>query len=383
MVYYMQNKLTGQELYMLKRFEVENFKGFKDRLIFDLQAREYEFNKNLISNGIVNKGIIYGKNGIGKSNLGIALFDIVLHLTDKERLPVQYLSNYINLDSDKPYAEFKYTFIFGNDEVVYEYKKKEAYYLIEESLTINNSQVLYYNYFDKKDNFVDKSLIGNLQIELLDNKLSIIKYIYRNTPTNQDSPLYKMMIFVENMLWYRGLSDGNAYCGFSNGGTLLVEGLYSSGKKEEFKKFLADNDLHYELEWRTNNGLHELMAKFPTGKKAPFVSIASTGTMSLFLYFFWSITAFNKISFLFIDEFDAFFHYESAENIVLRLNANKNFQTLLTSHNTYLMQNKLTRPDCCYIMTQNKITSLFNSTSKEIREAHNLEKMYINGAFNE
>ena len=222
---------------MLKRFEVENFKGFKDRLVFDLQAREYEFNKNLISNGIVNKGIIYGKNGIGKSNLGIALFDIVLHLTDKERFPVQYLSNYINLDSDKSFAEFKYTFIFEDDEVIYEYKKREAYYLIEESLTINNSQVLFYNYFDKKDNFVDKSLIGNLQIELLDNKLSIIKYIYRNTPTNQDSPLYKMMIFVENMLWYRGLSDGNAYCGFSNGGTILVEGLYSSGKKEEFKKF--------------------------------------------------------------------------------------------------------------------------------------------------
>ena len=61
----------------------------------------------------------------------------------------------------------------------------------------------------------------------------------------------------------------------------------------------------------------------------------------------------------------------------------KNFQTLLTSHNTYLMQNKLTRPDCCYIMTENRINSLFNSTDKEIREAHNLEKMYINGAFNE
>ncbi len=379
----MKNNKTGQELYMLKRFEVENFKGFKDRLIFDLQAREYEFNKNLISNGIVNKGIIYGKNGIGKSNLGIALFDIVLHLTDKERFPAQYLSNYLNLDSEKTFAEFKYTFLFGDDEVVYEYKKKEAYFLIEESFTINNNKVLFYNYFDKKNNFVDKSLIGNLQIELLDNKLSVIKYIYRNTPTNQESPLYKMMIFIENMLWYRGLSDGNAYCGFSNGGTLLVEGLYSSGKKEEFKKFLADNDMYYDLEWRTNNGLHELMAKYPTGKKAPFISIASTGTMSLFLYFFWSITAFNKISFLFIDEFDAFFHYEAAENIVLRLNANKNFQTLLTSHNTYLMQNKLTRPDCCYIMTQNKITSLFNSTSKEIREAHNLEKMYINGAFNE
>lgn len=379
----MENKLTRKEIYMLKRFEVENFKGFKERLIFDLQAREYEFNKNLVVNGIVNKGIIYGKNGIGKSNLGIALFDIVLHLTDKERMNPIYLTEYLNLDSEKPYAEFKYIFMLGDDEVIYEYKKKDAYYLIEESLTINNSRVLFYNYFEKKENFVDKNLVGNLQIELLDNKLSIIKYIYRNTPTNQESPLYKMMIFVENMLWYRGLSEGNTYCGFSNGATILVEGLYNSGKKEEFQKFLADNGLYYNLEWQLANGVHELMAVFPTKKKAPFMSIASTGTKSLFLYFFWSVAAFNKISFLFIDEFDAFFHYESAENIVLRLNANKNFQTLLTSHNTYLMQNKLTRPDCCYIMTQNKITSLFNSTKKEIREAHNLEKMYINGAFNE
>lgn len=369
---------------MLRKFEVENFKGFKDRIVFDLQAREYEFNKNLVINGIVNKGIIYGKNGIGKSNLGIAIFDIVLHLTDKERMPIQYLANYLNLDSLKEYAEFKYDFIFGNDEIIYEYKKRDPYYLIEEKLTINGKLALLYNYFDKSNNYIDEqSLVGNLQVELLDNKLSIIKYIYRNTPTNQESPLYKMMVFVDNMLWYRGLSDGNAYCGFSNGATTLTEGLYESGKKQEFQKFLEENDLHYELEWRNNNGIHELMAKFPTGKKAPFLSIASTGTRSLFLYFFWSVLAFNKISFLFIDEFDAFFHYESAEKIVLSLNGNKNFQTLLTSHNTYLMQNKLTRPDCCYIMTQNKITSLFNATSKEIREAHNLEKMYINGAFNE
>lgn len=379
----MKNKLFRFGIDMLKRFEVENFKGFKDRLVFDLTAREYEFNKNLVVNSIVNKGIIYGKNGIGKSNLGIALFDIVLHLTDKERMPLQYLSNYLNLDSDKEYAEFKYCFVFDDDEVVYEYKKRDSFYLIDEKLTINNKEVLYYNYFDKKNNFIDNDLVGNLKIELLDNRLSVLKYIYRNTPTNLKSLLYKMMIFVENMLWYRGLSDGNAYCGFSNGGAALVERLYESGKKDEFEKFLADNDLHYNLEWRNNNGVHELMAKFPTGKKTSFVSIASTGTMSLFLYFIWSITAFDKISFLFIDEFDAFFHYESAENIVLRLNKNKNFQTLLTSYNTYLMQNKLTRPDCCYIMTTNRISSLFNSTDKEIREAHNLEKMYINGAFNE
>lgn len=367
---------------MLKRFEVKNFKGFKDTLVFDLSAREYEFNKNLVNNGIVNKAIVYGKNGIGKSNLGIALFDIIMHLTDKERMPGQYLMNYINLESNDRFAHFKYTFQFDDDVVEYSYTKRDPFYLIAEDISINGEKKLSYNYFDKKANFIDKSLSGDLKDELLDNKLSIVKYIYRNTPTNPDSLIYKMMNFVENMLWYRGLSDGNAFCGFTNGGATLVEGLYESGKKDEFQQFLAENGMNYKLSWLMNNGVPVLMADFPNGKKAPFISLASTGTMSLFLFFFWNV-AFNKISFLFIDEFDAFFHYESAENIVLRLNKRKNFQTILTTHNTYLMQNKLTRPDCCFIMTNNKITNLFNSTKKEIREAHNLEKMYINGAFSE
>ena len=151
-----------------------------------------------------------------------------------------------------------------------------------------------------------------------------------------------------------------------------------------FKRFDKEHPGRHSLRFLNNNGIHELMATYDEGKKmAPFVLLASTGTMALFLFYIWSISAFDKISFLFIDEFDAFFHFESAENIVKRLNKAKQFQTILTSHNTYLMQNQLTRPDCCYIMTENRITSLFNSTDKELREAHNLEKMYVNGVFNE
>ena len=368
---------------MLKRFEVQNFKGFKDKFVFDLTAREYAFNKNLVVDGIVNKAIVYGKNGIGKSNLGIGLFDIVLHLTDKERIPTHYLRNYINLESDEEYATFTYYFHFDEDEIIYSYKKKDPYYLISESLKINNKDVLNYNYFDRINNYVDKEFVGDLKIELIDNKLSIIKYVYRNLPLDSESPIVKMMTFVDNMLWYRGLSEGNAYCGFTNGIASLVEAIYSYGKKEEFEKFLRENGIDYKLSWLLVNGNYELMVDFPSNKRTPFLTIASTGTMSLLLYYYWSIISFKKISLLFIDEFDAFFHYESAENIIMKLNKNKKFQTILTSHNTYLMQNKLTRPDCCFIMTKNKITNLYDSTDKEIREAHNLEKMYINGAFNE
>ena len=125
------------------------------------------------------------------------------------------------------------------------------------------------------------------------------------------------------------------------------------------------------------------MAVFGEDKRVPFTAVASTGTNALYLLYAWSVYAFKNISLLFIDEFDAFFHYESAESVVKQLNEYTDFQTILTTHNTYLMQNRLTRPDCCYLMSKNKISNLYDATDKEIREAHNLEKMYINGAFAE
>lgn len=368
---------------MLKRFEVENFKGFQDRLILDLNARDYIFNKDIVKDGIVNKGLIYGQNASGKSNLGIALFDIVLHSSDKKQLPLKYLSNYLNLNSAKEYAEFKYVFQFDNDEITYIYHKKDPFNLIDERLFINDKLVLNYSYFNKDNNFIDKEISRNLKIELNDNKLSVLKFIYRNTPTRPTSPFNKMMSFINKMLWYRSASDNNEYSGFTNGLLFMFDDLYYSNKLDDYEKFLKENNIEYKFEWENTNGMHELYVVFPKNKKVPFLSIASKGTKSLFLYFYWKTIAFNKLSFLFIDDFDAFLRNEIAENILIDLNKNSNFQTLLTSHNTYLMQNKLTRPDCCFIMNKSKISSLSNLTQKEIREAHNLEKMYLNGAFNE
>ena len=365
---------------MLSKFIVKNFKGF-DELVLDFSASNYLFNQNLVNNGLVKKAIVYGKNGIGKSSLGIALFDIVSHLTDKEKMPLLYTQNYKNLNNVEENVQFTYIFKFENDIVQYFYEKSNQDYLIKESLKINDKLIIDYDYFNPLNQFVDKSVIGNLNISLVDNKLSVLKYIYRNTPTNSIPMITKMLQFCENMLWYRSLSDGNNYAGFTNGGASLEEKLYESGKIVEFQQFLKKNELNYDLQFESVNGNHELYAYFNNRKnKAKFTSIASTGTMALFLFYIWEITAFNKISFLFIDEFDAFLHYEASEEVVKLLNGT-NFQTILTTHNTDLMTNKLTRPDCCYIMTRNKISNLSKATTRELREGHNLEKLYKSGEF--
>lgn len=367
---------------MLKRFECQNFKGFKDNLVFDLTCGNYNFNKEITKNGIVNKALVYGKNDSGKSNLGIAIFDIVSHLTDKQRMPFQYIANYLCLSSSDDKALFKYVFAFSNDEIVYEYAKTSYDNLIYEKIEYNGKVILDYHYFDNNKQFIDDSVKKNLNIYLIDNKISVVKYIYRNTISNEDSPITKIVQFVEGMLWYRSLSDGNNYAGFTNGATSLDEALYLNGQIKNFEQFLNKQEIFYKLDFgQTING-HQLLIDFENGRKAPFSSVVSTGTQTLYLFFYWK-QFMNKLTFLFIDEFDAFLHFEAAESLINYLNGFYNCQTVLTTHNTYLMCNKITRPDCCYLINNNTIKPLSVCTSKDIREGHNLEKMYIGGVFNE
>ena len=84
---------------------------------------------------------------------------------------------------------------------------------------------------------------------------------------------------------------------------------------------------------------------------------------------------------MFIDEFDAFYHHDLSAMVVERLKET-GVQFILTTHNTSIISNDLLRPDCYFLMNKKKIQSLSKSTEKELREAHNIEKMYKAGAFN-
>ena len=76
--------MVMEAIIMLKLFEVSGFKNFKDPVRLDFSdVRDYKFNTQCVSSGLISKAVIYGKNSVGKSNFGLALFDIVSHLSSK------------------------------------------------------------------------------------------------------------------------------------------------------------------------------------------------------------------------------------------------------------------------------------------------------------
>lgn len=91
---------------------------------------------------------------------------------------------------------------------------------------------------------------------------------------------------------------------------------------------------------------------------------------------------YGKSIIVFIDEFDAFYHYELSESVQKRLRRISDVQVFTTTHNTDLMSNDLLRPDCYFLLENNSINAISELTEKELRQAHNLQKMYKAGAFN-
>lgn len=367
---------------MLKKFSVENFKGFKDKITLDIGTpSNYSFNSEIIENGCITKGIIYGINSCGKSNLGLAIFDIITHLTEKQKLLGSY-DFYLNMSGRKSFAEFEYTFVFDGHEVVYKYSKMDVNSLKSESLSIDGKEVIFFDFLTR-DGFTLLEGSDTLNASIRnESPISRVKYVNSNSilSDNVQNQVFKKFIdFVERMLLFYSL-DSRGYEGFMNGSESIAEGIVNSGKVKDFQEFLKENGIDYELYGCEVDGRKAIYCHFDN-KDADFFKIASTGTRSLALFYYWYIRM-EKASFVFIDEFDAFYHYELSESVQKRLRRISDVQVFTTTHNTDLMSNDLLRPDCYFLLENNGINAISELTEKELRQSHNLQKMYKAGAFN-
>jgi len=364
---------------MLVEFRVKNFKNFKEELILKLDnTKNYEFNSKAIKKGLVNTAIVYGKNASGKSNLGVAILDISANITDKEKGIRNIGRPFVNLESNEN-ATFFYKFKINDSYLIYEYEKDNDQNLVKEELFIDCKK---YVYFDHRKNVGSIEFQGaeTLKTDLSKVNLAFVKYIRSNAilKDNETNRVFNKFIdFVDNMLMFSSLQR-NHYQGFKIGRDNITSGILKKNKVKEFQEFLEIAGIKYNLIEKDINEEKKLYCQF--GKKeVDFFSVASTGTITLTLFYYW-LMELRKVSFVFIDEFDAFYHNELARYVVKKV-IEKKAQAIFTTHNTSIMTNDILRPDCLFNIVDNKILSFANLTNKELRKAHNIEKMYKAGFF--
>lgn len=361
---------------MLKKFTVSNYKNFKDEISLDFsKIGEYSFNADCLS-----MRLIYGRNATGKTNFGRALLDIKILLYGMFRNDEN--SVLINADSQNT-AKFIYEFQFGSDEVVYKYSRFANTELCDEELYVNGEAIFKCDFKNSKFDFKGLSIISAetvntnryLKKDEMDNEyvLPFLRWLINNTAFSDDSVLIQLSKYVRKMGM---ITVGNDLL-YSNRN--FLENLKNPVYLQSFEDFLNLMGIECKLVLQElPDGQVELY--FSQNKLVPFYSTASSGTLAL-------TSLYQKIvsnpSLIYIDDFAAFYHYEMAEKLICYFKDKyPECQFIMTSHNTNLMTNKIMRPDCLFILSsRGTLTALCDATERELREGHNLEKMYIRGEF--
>jgi AAA15 family ATPase/GTPase len=365
---------------MLIKFAVTNFRGFEKRIEWDLSKHNnYEFNTYAIRNGIVKNGIIYGPNGSGKTNFGLAIFDIEYHISQKWKKQ-DYFNNYVFAGNSSGLVDFEYTFKFNKQIIEYSYSKNSNGNLVRECLKVDNSLIFQIdeNYFVLKENTfpLEESFKKNFKNSA--NNVSFVRFLLSTYPLNSEHYLIKLRDFVDSMLWFHN-TDIREFIGFENGTTdNLDEYIISNNLLSDFADFLR-NVSNQEFEFVADQLGKHILCKI-NDSLVFFISIASTGTRALELLYFWIKRISKDASFVFIDEFDAFYHFKLSLEVCKRL-FKLDCQVFMSSHNTFLTTNELLRPDCNFILNNNKIKSLSECTDKELRFGHNIEKLFRGDTF--
>lgn len=367
---------------MLKKFSIKNFRGFQELIELDLSnPKNYEFNKHCVTNNVITKAMIYGKNGSGKTNLGRAIHDIQLTLCGETHSMLR--NNFLNGNTKSKFVEFKYEFLIKEQSITFEYKKDNECKLVFEKLQINDTEIYSYDFLDNsKSNlkyFLDHPELQHLIIK--NNSISLLRYILNNTELSDLSILKDLEKFVAGMVAFRTAENITYYSGpaFEDEKN-QIEFIIKNDLLDSLNTFFKNYGMDFQLK---SDELPDGSIKlyFDFDRPIDFIQNSSSGTKAL-ISIFWAIHKLKHFTFVYIDEFDANLHFELAEAMVKLLCQQQQNQIIMTTHNTDLMTNRLMRPDCYFILTKHELTPLYLKTQRELREGHNLEKLYQAGEFN-
>lgn len=220
------------------------------------------------------------------------------------------------------------------------------------------------------DRYIQSMDLEGMENEIPEPVLPFLRWLISNVALENDSILLKLGSYVRRMT---DISASNvmAYSPMRVKDS-FYEALEEPDRLKDLEDFLNGMGIICKLVLKKlPDGQRELY--FSHEKLVSFYETASSGTLALVDMYHRLIPKAWTPSFIYLDEFDAFYHYEMSENVMNFLKKKyPKCQIIMTSHNTNLMTNRLMRPDCLFILSRTgTLTSLCNATERELREGHN------------
>ena len=367
---------------MLKKMVLYNFLSFAEETEFSFAPTKYGIlsQTNVSSTDVLKGGLFIGPNASGKSNAIKAIGFLLGLFKDQKTHFIQYKCVWTN----KPFFEVAYYFDILGEEVEYRIKYYIGNRSLEESLSVDNKQVL--------------SRLGNsgkLEIdgrEIINTKLDdgtiFLRTAAFSTGNFPDNPvLNKLMEFIENSVFITSDASSRYAAAF------IAEYAESNGL-EKVNQFMKDFHYDFSIEYTNECAGEGVRFQSPDKKMVIFrrnsfpvpllQMLESQGNLTFASIAPHIVNAIEHSCMVVIDEFGNSLHNKLAESIIhYFMEKTDQSQIFITSHCTNLVSNSVFRPDQINLITFDGKNGSHTKRLSDFkpREAQNLEKMYLGGMF--
>ncbi len=374
--------LGSEQNRMLTKLEIENFKSFKHKTVFDFESTNYKIlrNINVTDDGVLKGAIFVGGNAAGKSNAILAL-SVLLDLLFRERRI--NLGAYKCLFSKRDTMNLNYAFKIKGSQIVYQIEYDTKNRMLSEKLLVNEEMLL------ERIGETTRSLITHVKHFKQDKETLALRTIYFNTGFQEYPLLEAWFRYLRNSIY---LDAENIRANDDN--NIGLKQYLDEYGTEQINMFLKEYNFKYKIEYQEKRK-ESFMGLYDESEKTLFFRRQGMNTQ---IPFFMESLGNRKLlsilpaifkviengGMLIIDEFSSAFHNE-LEKLLIKyfMHQSQAAQIFLVSHSTNLLSNTIFRPDQEYAVefVEEEGSKVNRFSNMKPREAQNIEKMYNQGNF--
>lgn len=382
---------------MLEKIILENYTTFKKPTIIDFKAdekRDFLYKEN-VNEGIIKGALFVGENASGKTNILKAIV-FLLEILVGEETRTDFFST-VSFYTNNAKCSFEYIFKINGHILKYKIVINRSK-ILEEVLFLDESQII-----SRKNNsgtftYPEKQ---EQSFSSLTDKQSAVRTIDFETKYYNDKTIQEWFKFLRNSIYFNCSDQNSNHSGrrlisYKKSDEITIKDYLEKNSTERINKFFSEIGHPQEIIYANETPENQTVSFYSSDK---IIAIRKLGTEvyipfkyeslgnKLLLQILPSFLSVIKNNGIFIvDEFSGGLQNDLEELLVKYFyKYSKKSQLFFTSHSTNLMNQTVNRLDQIYSVyfdpKNGAVVKRFSET--ETYDAQNLEKMYLNGVFDD